>query len=127
MFAITSTETFSEANAEVFADFADANDAAFDWSVELSGRPVLIWKLTRNQPIKWMKVTAWFFTQTHSLFSQMFITNDFAKKDLACQIAMANYKKQLERENHYRQQVRDGLIPAPNWNDTQTWNISDRD
>lgn len=58
MFAITSTETFSEANAEVFADFADANDAAFDWSVELSGRPVLIWKLTRNQPIKWMKVTA---------------------------------------------------------------------
>ena len=58
MFAITSTETFSEANAEVFADFADANDAAFDWSVELSGRPVLIWKLTHNQPIKWMKVTA---------------------------------------------------------------------
>ena len=57
----------------------------------------------------------------------MFITNSFADSDKACQIAMANYKKQLERENHYRQQVRDGIIPAPNWNDTQTWNISDRD
>jgi len=57
----------------------------------------------------------------------MFITNDFAKKDLACQIAMANYKKQLEREQHYQQQVRDGIIPAPNYNYTETWNISDRD
>lgn len=124
MFAITSTETFSEANAEIFADFDDANDAAFDWSAELSGRPVLIWKLTRSQPIKWMKVTAWFFTQTHHT---MFITNSFADSNPAMQLAMANYKKQLERENHYRQQVRDGIIPAPNYNYTETWNISDRD
>jgi len=58
MFAITSTETYNEANAEVFARFDDANDAAFDWSVELNGRPVIVWKLTRANPIKWMKVTA---------------------------------------------------------------------
>lgn len=58
MFAITSTETFDEANAEVFASFDDANDAAFDWSVELNGRPIVMWKVTRNAPIKWMKVTA---------------------------------------------------------------------
>ncbi len=58
MFAITSTETYNEANAEVFASFDDANDAAFDWSVELNGRPVIVWKLTRANPIKWMKVTA---------------------------------------------------------------------
>jgi hypothetical protein len=57
----------------------------------------------------------------------MFITNSFADSDKACQIAMANYKKQIERENHYRQQVRDGIIPAPNYNYTQTWDISDRD
>jgi hypothetical protein len=58
MFAITSTETYNEANAEVFASFDEANDAAFDWSVELNGRPVIVWKLTRANPIKWMKVTA---------------------------------------------------------------------
>jgi len=127
MFAITSTETFNEANAEIFADFADVNDAAFDWSIELSGRPVVIWKMTRTAPIKWMKVTAWLFTQTHSLFTPMFITNEFADSNPAMQLAMANYKKQLEREQHYQQQVRDGIIPAPNWNDTETWNISDRD
>ena len=58
MFAITSTETFNEANAEIFAEFDDANDAAVDWSVEHHGRPIIVWKLTRSKPIKWMKVTA---------------------------------------------------------------------
>ena len=53
----------------------------------------------------------------------MFIINDNAKNDPAVQIAMANYMKRLEAENHYRNQVRSGLIthtPAT------SWNISDR-
>ena len=53
----------------------------------------------------------------------MFILNDTAKKDAAVQIAMANYMKQLQAENEYRQKVRAGLIthtPAT------SWNISDR-
>ena len=56
----------------------------------------------------------------------MFITNDAAKSDLACQIAMANYQKQVQAEEHYRQQVRQGKLPAPSWNCTEVWNISDR-
>ena len=53
-----------------------------------------------------------------------FILNDTAKKDPAVQIAMANYMKQLQAENEYRQKVRAGLIthtPAT------SRNISDRD
>lgn len=56
----------------------------------------------------------------------MFITNDTAKNDLACQIAMANYTKQLQAEEHYRKQVREGKLPAPSWNVDPVWNISDR-
>ncbi len=56
----------------------------------------------------------------------MFITNDAAKNDLACQIAMANYAKQLQAEEQYRKQVREGKLPAPSWNSTEVWNISDR-
>ena len=56
----------------------------------------------------------------------MFITNDAAKNDLACQIAMANYMKQLQAEEQYRKQVREGKLPAPSWNVDPVWNISDR-
>ena len=53
----------------------------------------------------------------------MFILNDTAKKDAAVQIAIANYMKQLQAENEYREKVRAGLVthtPAT------SWNISDR-
>ena len=56
----------------------------------------------------------------------MFITNDAAKNDLACQIAMANYQKQIQAEEQYRKQVREGKLPAPSWNVDPVWNISDR-
>jgi hypothetical protein len=50
----------------------------------------------------------------------MFILNDTAKNDKAVQLAIANYKQQLQREH----QQRAGLItPQP----TTVWNISDRD
>jgi len=54
---------------------------------------------------------------------KMFILNDTAKKDAAVQLAMANYMKQLQAENEYRNKVRAGLVthtPAT------SWNISDR-
>lgn len=53
----------------------------------------------------------------------MFITNDTARNDLACQMAMAAYTERLAREEAYRQAVRSGEItPAP----FETVNISDR-
>jgi hypothetical protein len=56
--------------------------------------------------------------------SNAFILNDTAKKDVAVQIAMANYLKQLEREHQQREAIRAGLItPQP----TTVWNISDHD
>lgn len=55
----------------------------------------------------------------------MFITNDNAKNDPACQMAMASYLERLQREEAHRQAVREGRIPAPQgtWG---TWSISDR-
>ena len=53
----------------------------------------------------------------------MFILNDTAKKDPAVQIAMANYMKQLQAENEYRNKVRAGLITHT---PETSWNISDR-
>ena len=56
--------------------------------------------------------------------SNAFILNDTAKKDAAVQIAMANYVKQLEREEARRQAILSGeYIPCPE----TVWNISDRD
>lgn len=53
----------------------------------------------------------------------MFITNETARRDLACQMAMAAYAAQLQREHEQRQAIRAGKItPAP----TTTWEISDR-
>ena len=61
---------------------------------------------------------------TNNTNDKMFILNDTAKKDVAVQLAMANYRKQLEREHQQRQAIRAGLIqPQP----TTVWNISDRD
>ena len=49
----------------------------------------------------------------------MFILNDTAKNDPAVQLAIANYKQQLQREA-----IRAGLMtPQP----TTVWNISDHD
>ena len=60
---------------------------------------------------------------------KMFILNDTAKKDAAVQIAIANYMKQLQAENEYRQKVRAGLVthtPATSWNiSDRHWNISE--
>ena len=50
--------------------------------------------------------------------SNAFILNDTAKKDVAVQIAIANYTKQLEREHQQR-----NVTPHP----TTVWSISDRD
>ena len=56
--------------------------------------------------------------------SNAFILNDTAKKDPAVQLAMANYVKQLEREEARRQAILSGeYIPCPE----TVWNISDRD
>jgi len=56
--------------------------------------------------------------------SNTFILNDTAKKDPAVQLAMANYVKQLEREEARRQAILSGeYIPCPE----TVWDISDRD
>jgi hypothetical protein len=56
----------------------------------------------------------------------MFITNEAARNDLACQMAMASYMKQLQAEEQRRQEIRQGLRPTPTWSEGGTWNISDR-
>ena len=54
----------------------------------------------------------------------MFLTNDTAASDLACQTAMAAYAARLQREQQERQAIREGRIqPAQ----TNNWHISDRD
>jgi len=54
----------------------------------------------------------------------MFITNDTARQDLACQMAMAAYAKRLEAEEAYRQAVREGKVEMVQ---STNWYISDRD
>jgi hypothetical protein len=58
MWAIGPDFHFNDAMVEMFSDFDEANDAAFDWSVEMNGQPVFIWRMTTGNPIKWMKVFA---------------------------------------------------------------------
>ena len=54
----------------------------------------------------------------------MFITNDFAANDLACQEAMKAYAARLQAEEDRRQQILAGTyVPVP----STVWNISDRD
>ena len=45
----------------------------------------------------------------------MFITNEAARQDPACQLAMASYLKRLQAEE-----------AAPSWGTTDRWDISDR-
>ena len=54
----------------------------------------------------------------------MFIINEAAANNPACQAAMASYLRQLQAEETYRQAVREGRLPAESWG---TWDISDRD
>ena len=54
----SSCEIFDDHFAEFFTDLTEARDAAFDWSVELQGLSVVIWRLTQGNPIKWMEVVA---------------------------------------------------------------------
>ena len=56
----------------------------------------------------------------------MFITNDFAANDLACQEAMKAYAARLQADEDRRQQVLAGTyIPCPI--QSTVWHISDRD
>jgi len=52
------------------------------------------------------------------------IQNDFAKNDPAVQIAINSYMLQLQKEEAYRNKVRQGLITPIS---QTTWNISDKD
>jgi hypothetical protein len=55
----------------------------------------------------------------------MFITNDTARNDLACQMAMAAYAARLQAEEDRRQQILAGTyIPCPV--QSTVWHISDR-
>lgn len=56
----------------------------------------------------------------------MFITNDFAAKDLACMMAMEAFANRLHQEEAHRQAIREGRIAAPDPSTWGTWNISDR-
>lgn len=58
MWAIGPDFDFNEAMVEMFSDFDSARDAAFDWSIELHGQKVTIWKMCSIKPIKWMEITA---------------------------------------------------------------------
>ena len=54
----------------------------------------------------------------------MFITNDTAANDPACQAAMAAYAQRLQREHEQRQAIRSGKAPMVQ---STVWHISDRD
>lgn len=56
----------------------------------------------------------------------MFITNETARQDPACQMAMAAYAQRLQAEEQRRQRIRQGLEPAPDHSTWGTWDISDR-
>jgi hypothetical protein len=56
----------------------------------------------------------------------MFITNEAARQDLACQLAMASFAQRLQAEETHRQAIRQGLVPAPRWGTADRWHISDR-
>ena len=58
----------------------------------------------------------------------MFITNDFAANDLACQEAMKAYAARQQQEEAHRQAIRNGDLAAiAKWGRTSNWYISDRD
>jgi hypothetical protein len=49
---------FDDDAAEYCASYDDAQDVAFDWSIDEGGAPMIIWKLTSNNPIRWSEVIA---------------------------------------------------------------------
>ena len=58
----------------------------------------------------------------------MFLTNETAAKDPACQAAMASYMEQLKREAARRQAIRDAHEAGTlqDMGQTEIWHISDR-
>jgi hypothetical protein len=56
----------------------------------------------------------------------MFITNTAALQDPACVAAMAAYAERIRQEEQHRQEIRQGLRPAPQHGTWGTWTISDR-
>ena len=58
MWAISSEFKFNEAVAEFYDDFDQAKDCAFDWSVEMHGQIVYIFRMMAGKPIRWMAVFA---------------------------------------------------------------------
>lgn len=53
----------------------------------------------------------------------MFLINDTAANDPACQAAMASYLQQLQAEEVRREAIRSGVAQQVQWT---TWHISDR-
>jgi len=49
---------FDDHAAEYCSSYDDAQDVAFDWSIDEGGAPMIIWKLTLNNPIRWSEVIA---------------------------------------------------------------------
>jgi hypothetical protein len=49
---------FDAHGAEFFPDLDSARDAAFDWSIDEGGAPMVLWRLTTGNPIAWMEVVA---------------------------------------------------------------------
>lgn len=60
MFAVQpkSFGEFDDHAAEYCASYDDAQDVAFDWSIDEGGAPMIIWKVTSNNPIRWSEVIA---------------------------------------------------------------------
>ena len=56
--------------------------------------------------------------------THVFITNDFAANDLACQEAMKAYAARLQQEETRREAIRSGKAPMVQ---STVWYISDRD
>ena len=68
---------------------------------------------------------------TKSMIKQhngMFLTNETAAKDPACQAAMASYMEQLKREEARRHAIRQAAAAGTlqDMGQTEIWHISDR-
>ena len=55
-----------------------------------------------------------------------FLVNETAANDPICQQVMARYMEQIQRDAMRSKAIREGRIPAPQWGDYGTTNISDR-
>ena len=54
--ALTTTFNFDNNEARLFESFDDAKAEAITWSNCESGASIYLWKLTKGNPIKWLKV-----------------------------------------------------------------------